>query len=193
MPRRGDNIRKRSDGRWEGRYIQETAEESKAKYRSVYGKTYSEVKKKLVVATNQREAGANHTIKQTKLFKEVLDLWLEDNRIKLKESTHAKYYALIHRHIAPSLGETAVSEINTLAVNGFLYTKSRSGKLDGSGGLSPSYIRTMAFIVKSAVDFAARSGYGCVLSGEVRFPAKRKSDLEILSPGEQQTLEGQLF
>lgn len=45
MPRKGENIYKRKDGRWEGRYIRSYDSEHKAKYAYVYGKTYSEVKK----------------------------------------------------------------------------------------------------------------------------------------------------
>ena len=44
MARRGENIRKRKDGRWEARYICGYAEDGKAKYKSVYRKTYAEVK-----------------------------------------------------------------------------------------------------------------------------------------------------
>lgn len=44
MPRKGENIYKRKDGRWEGRYKVGTA-----KYRSIYGKTYQEVRAKLLV------------------------------------------------------------------------------------------------------------------------------------------------
>lgn len=48
MPRRGENIRRRKDGRWEGRYIKGyDSVKGKAKYASLYGKTYSEVKNKL--------------------------------------------------------------------------------------------------------------------------------------------------
>jgi len=47
MPRKGENIYKRKDGRWEGRYICFYDEQNKAKYAYVYGKTYSEVKQKL--------------------------------------------------------------------------------------------------------------------------------------------------
>ena len=45
MPRKGENIRKRTDGRWEARYlfINETG---KKLYKSVYADTYLEVKKK---------------------------------------------------------------------------------------------------------------------------------------------------
>ena len=47
MPKRGENIRKRKDGRWEGRYKKSTMLNGKNQYGSVYGKTYKEVKEKL--------------------------------------------------------------------------------------------------------------------------------------------------
>lgn len=47
MARKGENIYKRKDGRWEGRYISSYDNAGKAKYSYVYAKTYSEVKRKL--------------------------------------------------------------------------------------------------------------------------------------------------
>ena len=49
MPRKGENIYKRKDGRWEGRYIGCYDENHKAKYVYIYGKTYTEVKQKLAI------------------------------------------------------------------------------------------------------------------------------------------------
>ena len=45
MGRRGENIRKRKDGRWEARVIYTHDLSGKAKYRSFYGRTYLESKK----------------------------------------------------------------------------------------------------------------------------------------------------
>lgn len=42
MSKRGENIYKRKDGRWEGRY-----RKSDLKYGYIYGKTYKDVKEKL--------------------------------------------------------------------------------------------------------------------------------------------------
>ena len=53
MPRRGENIRRRKDGRWEGRYIKGYAIDGKAVYGSVYGKSYLEAKKKQTDMLNQ--------------------------------------------------------------------------------------------------------------------------------------------
>ena len=44
MARRGENIRKRSDGRWEGRYIKGRSADGKPCWGYVYGTTYAEVR-----------------------------------------------------------------------------------------------------------------------------------------------------
>ena len=43
MTRKGENIYKRKDGRWEGRYIAGRCASGRAKYRSVYAWSYLEV------------------------------------------------------------------------------------------------------------------------------------------------------
>lgn len=80
MPRKGENIYKRKDGRWEGRYIRSYDSEHKAKYAYVYGKTYSEVKRKL---TEQR--GNVQKVQPTKnkssTYGELLDCWLHSMQL----------------------------------------------------------------------------------------------------------------
>lgn len=72
MPRRGENIRKRKDGRWEGRYIKNYDIYGKAKYVSVYGKSYLEVKQKLITATSGIDADTDNHKNKSLLFREVL-------------------------------------------------------------------------------------------------------------------------
>lgn len=50
MSRRGENIRKRKDGRWEGRYYMFEPQSGRNVMHSVYARTYSEVKEKLSLA-----------------------------------------------------------------------------------------------------------------------------------------------
>ena len=42
MPKKGENIYKRKDGRWEGRIQRKDILTGKSKYQSIYGKTYKE-------------------------------------------------------------------------------------------------------------------------------------------------------
>ena len=108
MSRRGDNIHKRKDGRWEGRYISSRDEYGKAKYSSVYGKTYAEVKEKL--KTNNPQ-----TIKIPEDLNETLDVtahnWLNDVKIYRKHSTYIKYANIYNKHIKKYLVNKTTNSI----------------------------------------------------------------------------------
>lgn len=52
MARHGENIRKRKDGRWEGRYPVYSEKKERRVYCSVYGRTYDEVREKLTIKKN---------------------------------------------------------------------------------------------------------------------------------------------
>ena len=53
MARRGENIHKRKDGRWEGRYIKARTPEGKIQWGYVYGIVYAEVKRVLIDGKNR--------------------------------------------------------------------------------------------------------------------------------------------
>ena len=51
MSRKGENIYKRKDGRWEARYLKKDALDGRPHYGYCYGKTYSEAKEKVTKAS----------------------------------------------------------------------------------------------------------------------------------------------
>ena len=95
MARRGENIRKRKDGRWEGRYIKARTPEGKIQWGYVYGTAYAEVKRVLI----QRKAEAGfYNLNQTDLTFEVLsEVWLCSLKNAIKESTYAHYSYTLHK------------------------------------------------------------------------------------------------
>lgn len=188
MPRRGENIHKRADNRWEGRYIKDYDINGKARYVSVYAKSYLEVKKKLNLAKEQAKKTENNKNINSITFGETLNLWLENNRIKLKEQTYAKYRYLSEKHILPEMQDVLIKKIDSVYINQFLYSKANVGRLDGTGGLSSSYIRTIAFIIVSTMNFSANMGFCAPLNNIVR-PSKEYRELEILTVKEQEILE----
>lgn len=110
MPRRGDNIRKRTDGRWEGRY-QVISEDGQKRYLSVYGKSYSEVKEKLtsrmyminrtdssVLQNSQKNGRPQLQVCDTN-FCALMEEWLEEVAQNRKYSTYIKYKKLYICHI----------------------------------------------------------------------------------------------
>ncbi len=87
MCRKGENIRKRKDGRWEARYIKYRDPEGKIYYGSLYGKTYGEVKDK----RNKKIAevpGYGHLVRNLGIlnyqatFETVADHWKQEIRIQ---------------------------------------------------------------------------------------------------------------
>ena len=103
MSKKGENIYKRKDDRWEGRYIKFYNQNGKAKYGYVYAKTYSEVKSRLVLVKSDLGTNAGLAGSRTCLYSEVLDAWMQSARINTKESTYARYTHLVDAHIRPCL------------------------------------------------------------------------------------------
>ena len=94
MSKRGENIYKRKDGRWEGRYIRFYDGAGKAKYGYVYARTYNDVKRKLLENQCLFPNQNNEQVTRGLIYEDVLSLWLQSSRINVKESTYA--LSLIH-------------------------------------------------------------------------------------------------
>lgn len=192
MQKKGERIYKRKDGRWEGRYRSGINCDGKSVYRSVYGKSYYEVKKKLSGCNESNELIKPNT-KKSPLFKEVIAMWQKANQNRYKGATSLKYDNLINKHILPVLGSYRLSEINTLVIADFMNSKLSTGRLDHTGGLSPSYVRSIMLIVFEVVDFAVKEDMCEPLRMQIHKPAIEKSALEILDASSQSFLERQLF
>lgn len=86
MPRTGENIYKRKDGRWEARYIK-SYENNKARYGYLYAKTYKDVKNKLMSAKNDiKNTDCKITAKEKMKFGFWLDEWLSISKSRVKEA-----------------------------------------------------------------------------------------------------------
>ena len=86
------NIRKRKDGRWEGRYTAgHDPETGKAIYKNVLAKTQAEAKEKLKRAIEETSGldlvrAGQYTVGQW------LDIWFEDYaKVKVRPSSHQTY------------------------------------------------------------------------------------------------------
>lgn len=132
MPRRGENIYKRRDGRWEGRYIVGRKLDGRAIYRSVYGTSYHSVRQKL--AHCQEENRRRLLQGCTMTVKELFARWQAGNS-QLKPTSRERYRALIEQHIQPELGLHRVCDLTEDVLNAFVEKKLKSGRLDGKGDL----------------------------------------------------------
>lgn len=119
MARRGENIRKRTDGRWEGRYITSYSDTGKACYSSVYGKTYAEAKEKLKQYKNLCDHKIESRMSMQKLFRE----WLNMKRDTIKQSSYVKYRNLIENHYIPYFGHMKTMYLTGEHVQDFILEK----------------------------------------------------------------------
>ena len=188
MSKKGENIYKRKDGRWEGRYIRLYDENGKAKYGYVYGKNYSDVKQRLLEKKAYSGSQADMASKCSALYSEVLDAWLQSTRINIKESTYARYSHLIDTHIRSQLGKYQISKISTQLIEGFIENLLSCGRVDNNGGLSAKTVTDILTIVKSTIDYARYNNLvvSCNLS---KLTIKKKDkEMRVLCQSEQDAL-----
>ncbi len=189
MSKKGENIRKRKDGRWEGRYKKGRKENGEIIYGSVYGKTYREVKEKMHVASATSTIITPPKASAEMTFAVLLRKWQESNAIRLKGGTKTRYENLINSHIIPELGDLRLSEISAATINSFLNKKLMNGRLDCSGALSPSYVRDMALVITSASNYAVSGGLMQPFKNKINKPSVAKAELSVLSLENQKVLE----
>lgn len=189
MPRKGENIRKRKDRRWEARYKNGFNSDGSVKYTSVYAKSYTEVKNKL--STSKSNACLmNSRISPTTTVEEILRLWFKSKQINLKGSTQKKYSYLIEKHILPFFENIKVSDVNGVVVNEFIYKKINDGRLHIGGNLSPTYVKTMLIIIEAAFKYGSDLGLCSVLNGNtIVKPKIIKAELNIFDIQSQKKFE----
>ena len=171
------SIRKRKDGRWEGRYTAgRDPETGRAIYKNVLGKTQAEVKEKLKSAIKETQA-----LDQTKVGKytvgEWMEVWFEDYaKVKVRPSSHQTYRGYIDNHINPNIGDIPLEKLTSLDLQKLykkLLTKGRVDRLEAKGqpkGLSAKTVRNIHQILSSALKLAqeqriilANPAEGCAL------------------------------
>lgn len=145
MARRGENIYKRKDGRWEGRYKNGFKADGTAKYSSVYGKSYAEVK---AIMSEKRIKPAEKIIPHNLTVKKLFEIWFDAIKLRVKESTYTSYYIKYEKHILRAFGDMRYSELSADKLNSFVYEKRKSG-------LSDKYIGDIIGVIKSACRFAS--------------------------------------
>ena len=108
MPKRGKHIQKRKDGRWEGRYV--VKDNGQSKTRSVYARSYAEVKQKLLLAKYQISTSATVNQKENDiLLQQVAEEWLKEVGENRKHATYIKYCNVYQKHIKPKLGSISLN------------------------------------------------------------------------------------
>ena len=155
------NLRKRKDGRWEGRYTAgRDPETGRAIYKNVLGKTQAEAKAKLKQAIEKAKG-----LDAAKVGRYTVGQWMEVwfahyAKVKVRPSSHQTYRGYIDNHIKPNIGKIPLEKLTSLELQKFykkLLEKGRVDRLESkhqSKGLSAKTVRNIHQIISSAMKLA---------------------------------------
>ena len=152
-------VRKRSDGRWEGRIVVGHKRDGKPIFRSAFGKTQKDVMQKLHQLIDMfRGVKLDENCGMT--LGEWLNKWLAIKSETLRPGTMEKYYHYSNSYIKPHLGDRKISSLTTTDVQRF-YNKIKSeGRVhvhpEHGKEMSATMVRSVHMMLHEALEDAAR-------------------------------------
>ena len=196
MPKRGENIYKRKDGRWEGRYKKYDSNGS-VKWGYVYAKTYREVRQKLqeVYGSSCQSVKQDIEVKTQQqpadCFESVALEWLSCTQPQIKQSSYVKYRNMIQLHLIPCFGNHCITAITREDVNQFC-SELLLGD-DDHAALSPKSVTSIISVMKNIFEYAEQVKKYDVINLNGISVKQTQKRLRILSVNEQQRLCEYLF
>lgn len=193
MPKKRANgegsLRKRKDGRWEGRYTAgNDPTTGKPIHKSVLAKTQAEAKEKLKQAIAEAEKLDMSRAKSYTLGAWI-KLWYEVYaEPRLREKTKHYYLNYIDNHIVPELGNTPLEKLTTIQIQKFYNDLQKSGRIQRythiklkDKGLSTRVVRGIHTLLNNCLEQAVAErllltnpAKGC------RLPKLEKREMKIL-------------
>ena len=192
MLRRGNNegsIYKDKQGRWRG-VVSMPSADGKYKRKYIYGKSRKEVSEKMNELLRQLSTNTYVEPNRTTLY-DWLCLWLETYcKNEVRMTTYVNYETYVHKHIKGTIGGYELCKLNTLIIQQFYNEKSRKGRIDGKGGLSPKTIKNMHDMLHKAL--AQAVSLDMIVKNPADFavlPKKRKVEMRYFTVEEQKQLQ----
>ena len=184
MARHGENIYKRKDGRYEGRYVIGKTITGKTRFGYIYGHQYAEVKKKLVLKkAEQTEAAptANGNCQST--VGEWLIYWMENELLgSVKQSSYQTYTNLLNRYLLPNIGSVRLSAVTPGIINEFVECLE-------SSGMACSTVKSAYRLLAAAMRYALDEGM--ILKNpcrNIRIQRPEQAEQRVLTRAEQEML-----
>lgn len=181
--KKGENIFKRKDGRWEARYIKGYELSGKIKYGFCYGKTYKEAKEKatkhkaaLLAGKPTPQTGTRHR------FAFYCNEWLRLRKSKIRESTYIKYDTVLEKHIKPKLGGCFPLGITTGVVDDF------TRELLFEDELAVKTAHDILVVLHGVLKYTAAQLPGIFPAVEINYPKESRRETRVLSRDEQTQL-----
>ena len=158
-PRGEGCVRKRKDGRWEGRIIIGHKKDGSPIYKTVTSKTQREVLQKLRVSIETYQ-NIDLTEDSDMTLSQWMDQWIITYaKPNLRPTTTSTYEKMIERDIGPALGNILVRSLTTVQVQEFYNALACRGRKDPrnfSATVSPGTVRSVHSLLHEIMDAAVR-------------------------------------
>ena len=180
MCRHGENIYKRKDGRYEGRYVVGHWPDGRTKFGYVFGHQYNDVRRRLNEMKAAQILRKGESLPRQGRLISWLEKWMRDFVLEtVKQSSFQTYMRLIQNHIQPYIGEYEITLIKQETMQEFLVTLRERG-------LSSSTIQSVYRLLSSAFRTAQEEG---LISKnpcrKIRIKKEESDDQRVLSRSEQ--------
>ena len=159
-PQGDGTIRKRPDGRWEGRIIIGHKRDGTPMYKSVFGKTQKATLKMLhQMIDTYRDVDLTEDSRMT--LGKWLDKWLDEYMIfTVRESTLDGYRCMTNNQVKRFIGDKQLSSLTTADIQKFYNKIKKQGRVkpnrDGSYELADSMVRGIHMMLHEALDTAVK-------------------------------------
>lgn len=184
MPKKGINIFKRKDGRWEARYVKSIGMDGKKKYGSVYGRSFSEAKEKQDVCLNNLKFNSKGN--KNCILLDLMHEWLAKTKVSIKKTTYQKYEGIIRNHIEPhSISRTQVKYISSKIISDY------TNDIVSGDKLSIKTINDILIVIGLSLSYA-EDIYNFP-KPKIKYLKESRKEMRVLSINEQKLLERYLY
>ena len=184
MARRGENIYKRKDGRYEGRYVIGRDARGRTRFGYVYGRQYAEVRHRLIQKKAELADNRGETCTTSTTVERWMLRWLESEmQLKLKPSSYQTYRQHFRKHIQPALGWMNLGQLTADDVRGMLLLLMQKGLKQST---ARSVLRLLSAGLEAAVDEGLIRRNPC---RKVQLRTQEKTEQRVLSADEQSRLQ----
>ena len=185
MARRGENIYKRKDGRYEGRYVIGKKANGQTKFGYVFARQYAEARSKLIEAKAARLAVVETCMPVCRRsVGEWMRSWMEEDvRGMVKASSWQTYQNQMNRHILPRLGGLRLCTVTPAVVYEFVEELHEKELADST---IHSIYRLLSAGLRGAVDAGLLRRNPCK---KIRIHRTSAREQRVLSREEQRHVE----
>ena len=187
-------VRKREDGRWEGRIVVGHDEKGLPKTKNVLAKTKSECSAKLKALKASLQEQKPEKPKWDMTFGTWLDHWYQrECKPQIRPKTQADYENRIYQHIIPELGSIPLAKLTAADLQQFYNRLKEGGRLlrveQYGPGLSVRMVKSCHVTCRMALDQAVAQGL--ILKNPAlscKAPVTRPKEMQVLTGEEIQRL-----